>query len=677
MALMALELDEAKDGNLVTELLLAEGDASARAGDLAGARETFFRAATNARRIGDARQLGRAALGYGGRFQWARVGDDPHLVGLLQDALVLLGGDDERLRVRLLARLACALRSSPARERSDTLSRQALEIARGLDDPATLGYALVGRYWAVAWPENPEERLELATELIGVAEDACDTERVFEGHLARCMILAELGAVCDARLEVEITSRKAKELRQPAQFWPVRVQETVFSMIEGDFDRAERLIASEVRPGQPPTPASDDLSVHQMHRFLLARERGQLSEVEDGTRTAADQLGWYPVHRAALACLLLELGRKAEAAVVFHRLAANGFQALHRDSEWLLGICLASDACASLDDEEAAEVLYEQLLAFDGRHALGFGEGSVGAVSRYLGLLARTLGRLDIAERHLLDAIVMNAQMGAHPWTAHARLDLASVLFERDGPGDRRQAAAQLKLAADACDELGMSALAAKAAGRPGTLHTVPMRPTEGSSQSVFRREGEYWTILFAADSFRLRDAKGLRYLSHLLQHPGREFHTLDLVSMEEGGAPAGAAKSSRADDLNLETFTDARPILDEQAKASYRTRLRELEEDLNEANEWADLARADRVREEMDFLTHELAAAVGLGGRDRKAISPAERARVNITRAVRTALVRIREHSPPLADHLDATIRTGTFCSYSPDPCAPISWQT
>jgi predicted ATPase len=81
MALMALELDEATEGGLVTELLRAEGDALARAGDLAGARETFFRAATSARRMGDARQLGRAALGYGGRFQWARVGDDPHLVG--------------------------------------------------------------------------------------------------------------------------------------------------------------------------------------------------------------------------------------------------------------------------------------------------------------------------------------------------------------------------------------------------------------------------------------------------------------------------------------------------------------------------------------------------------------------------------------------------------------------
>src|SRR5262249_26711330 len=149
----------------------------------------------------------------------------------------------------------------------------------------------------------------------------------------------------------------------------------------------------------------------------------------------------------------------------------------------------------------------------------------------YLGLLARTLGRLDTAERHLLDAIAMNTRMGAHPWAANTRVDLADVLFERNGPGDGQQAAAQLDLAARTCDELGMAALAAKVASRLDPSHAAPTPPTEASRQSVFRREGEYWTVRFATDAFRLKDAKGLRYLSHLLQHPGREFHALDLVS--------------------------------------------------------------------------------------------------------------------------------------------------
>jgi len=125
-----------------------------------------------------------------------------------------------------------------------------------------------------------------------------------------------------------------------------------------------------------------------------------------------------------------------------------------------------------------------------------------------------------------------------------------------------------------------------------------------------------------------------------------------------------------------VRTSSDTGPVLDERAKSSYRARLRELEEELDEATSWADSGRAARVREEMEFLADELTAAVGLGGRDRKAGSPAERARVNITRAIHSALGRIRDHSAVLAEHLDATVHTGTFCSYVPDPRSPISWQ-
>jgi hypothetical protein len=116
--------------------------------------------------------------------------------------------------------------------------------------------------------------------------------------------------------------------------------------------------------------------------------------------------------------------------------------------------------------------------------------------------------------------------------------------------------------------------------------------------------------------------------------------------------------------------------ILDAQAKAEYRRRLTELEEELEEARTFSDPERAARAEEERDFLVRELAGAIGLGGRDRRAGSPSERARVSVTRAIRSALGRIREHSSALGDHLESTIRTGTFCSYIPDPRSPIDWH-
>src|SRR5205085_2579749 len=117
-------------------------------------------------------------------------------------------------------------------------------------------------------------------------------------------------------------------------------------------------------------------------------------------------------------------------------------------------------------------------------------------------------------------------------------------------------------------------------------------------------------------------------------------------------------------------------PILDVRAKAAYRRRLQELAEELKEAEAWADLERAARARAEIDALTEQLAGAVGLNGHDRTTASTAERARVNVTKAVRRAIRRIAECDPVLGDHLDRSVRTGTFFSYVSDRVRPIIWM-
>ncbi|MGA3221547.1 MAG: hypothetical protein ABSE77_21170 [Acidimicrobiales bacterium] len=213
---------------------------------------------------------------------------------------------------------------------------------------------------------------------------------------------------------------------------------------------------------------------------------------------------------------------------MFDELAVEGFRALPRDNEWLLGVALASEARSGLRDAERAAVLYQQLEPFERRHALGNPEGSLGAICRYLGLLAQTLGSLDQAEHHLRTAIALNERMGARPWVAHSRFDLARVLSQRDGPGDRELALLELSLAQDICRELGMPALGEKAAKLLGDRPADGAREPSGQGRRVFRKEGEYWTVVFGTDAFRLKDIKGLTYLAQLLGHPGRELHVLD-----------------------------------------------------------------------------------------------------------------------------------------------------
>ena len=158
------------------------------------------------------------------------------------------------------------------------------------------------------------------------------------------------------------------------------------------------------------------------------------------------------------------------------------------------------------NETEWAQTLYRQLQPLAGRHAIGHAEGSIGAVDRYLGLLAASLDRLDDAARHLEDAVHINERMGARPWTAHSRFDLATVLDRRDAPGDRPRAADLSSLALAAARDLGMpvleSRILAAESGAP--------RPASDGATGTFRHEGDYWTIAFEGDGFRIKDSKGI-----------------------------------------------------------------------------------------------------------------------------------------------------------------------
>ena len=194
-------------------------------------------------------------------------------------------------------------------------------------------------------------------------------------------------------------------------------------------------------------------------------------------------------------------------------------------------------------------------------------------------------------------------------------------------------------------------------------------------SPNVLRRDGDYWTLSFENHTVAVRDVKGLHYLAQLLAHPGREFHVLDLVA---GGWTRADAPAAPADQvLRSSGMGDSGVLLDAQAKDAYRRRLAEIDEDLDDARLRSDSGRIVQAEEERHFLIRELSRAVGLRGRDRRAGSAPERARVSVTRAVRHAMSRIRQHDPPLGEHLDRAVRTGTYCVYLPDSRITAAWLT
>src|SRR5262249_52404834 len=142
---------------------------------------------------------------------------------------------------------------------------------------------------------------------------------------------------------------------------------------------------------------------------------------------------------------------------------------------------------------------------------------------------------------------------------------------------------------------------------------------------SVFRREGDYWTVAYEGKIVRLNNTKGMRHLARLLRHPGREFHSGDLVETP-GTTERAAAIDPQA--VVVSSLGDAGDLLDAGARQQYRRRLTELRGELEEAQRLHDLGRATRARAEMEALTRELVAAT----RSRKVASHTERARLAVT---------------------------------------------
>jgi non-specific serine/threonine protein kinase len=168
------------------------------------------------------------------------------------------------------------------------------------------------------------------------------------------------------------------------------------------------------------------------------------------------------------------------------------------------------------------------------------------------------------------------------------------------------------------------------------------------------RRTGDSWTIEHAARTFQLKDVRGLGMLARLVENPDREIHALDLAS---------DAIASGSIDMG-----DAGEILDARARDSYKRRVAELEEEIEEAERLGDEGRFGKKRDELEALMDQLHAAVGLGGRERRTGSAAERARVTVQRRVREAIKKIADQDAELGRHLEWTVRTGAFCSYEPN---------
>ncbi|MEA2151177.1 MAG: hypothetical protein QOD69_3007, partial [Solirubrobacteraceae bacterium] len=680
-ALEALEV-LAPDVPRRAALLLGLGMAESRAGH-PSARATFEAAVAAARSIGADDIFVQAVLGSAPFALTPGFVDDAH-VALLVEALERVGSADSPLRVRLLGSLATALFWSDAAPRRARLAREAVDMARRLGDDLTLAFALSSAQLATLGPDTTEQGLALLQTLFVLSDRAGESVMTLAARSRHIDALLELDDLAAADVAIEVLERLAREARDRRAEAFVPLHRARRAALEGRFEEAHRLVAEVAAISGELSASTIPITVASQRVVLTWLQEG-VGAIAELVRAYADGAPAMPCWRAGLAASLAASGRAAEARLEYDRLAADGFAPLPRDNLWLTAMVLLTETVASLERSSAAAAVYAELLPFAGRNVILPTAAFLGPVELWLGILARVQGRSEKALEHLAAARRSATRNGARTSLAHIDVEEAEVLLGFSRADARERAADLLAHAVAECEAMGLAALLERA----GTLRAgldaarapaacAPARAGADGPVTTMRRIGDVWMIDAGGTPLHISDGRGVRLLTLLLERPGQELHSLELVAavdrMSMPARPASSGGQEVGGHFGLQRGSG--PALDAEAKAAYRARVSELTEEIADVGRRGDSERAAAARRERDMLTRELGRAVGMGGRDRESGSHAERARVNVTRAIRAAIRRVGSYDPALGAELAAAVRTGAFCAYEPDPRRPRRWR-
>ncbi|HEY2691509.1 MAG TPA: AAA family ATPase [Streptosporangiaceae bacterium] len=607
---------------------LALGSARLAAGDRAGARAAFLRAAERARQGGHPDLVARAALGFGGGPAGFEVGLlDGEQIGLLEEARSALPEDQAALRALVTARLSVASSLIEPEPRRMQLAAEAVRQARSAGDDAALASALAALCDAQAGPDHCPARLAHAAEIIDIAARRRDPVLELLGRRLRLVALLETGAIADWDTETRAYRVTAEALGHPLYLWYVPLWRGMRALMDGRFADCRDATDAAAEIGHRAGSGNAELLVGTQ-RWCLAAEAGQAEEIGRllGELERIDMGAvWAQVTRALV---LAQLGRVGDSWAQFDAIAPL-LGSMPRDSEWLPSLAQVAETVALIGPHPVTRWAYDALSPYAELFAVeGICAAVRGPIARHLGLLAAALG-------------------------------------------DRAAANAHFAAAAEAARAIGATQVATRIAAEAGAAPDPaagPQEPGDPAPGAVFRRDGDVWTLGYQGREVRLRDSKGLRDLAVLLARPGSAVAALDLATADSGARPQPTEPGGR------HLPSDTGEVLDHQARQAYQRRLAELEEEASEADAFADAERSARVAAEREALVAALAEAYGLGGRPRRSGSPAERARTAVTARIKDAIRRVGEAHPKLGRHLSRSVRTGTFCSYEPEQ--PVRWS-
>ncbi|MEP9385146.1 hypothetical protein [Nocardioides sp. KR10-350] len=593
--------------------LLARADAERAAGRGEDAARLYDEAVAEARGAGDLAAWTRAALGAASVHLF---GTDPGKVpAQLHDLLARTTRDADR--VRLAAALARCWAYSGRPARAERFAREALDRAEPTGDPALVADsldAMLACHWG---PDDADVRTALGARLDEVAAHVLEPEARLQAHLWGLQVACESLNLSAMHRHLRALDRLGEESPRARFFAASR--RLMYDLLRGRTDTSGALLAAAQEAEGRARLADGWMVLKAMRAYaaLHAGDRRTCAAIAAEAEAFALAEGVAEVCAEA-AWMWVGAGRLDRVGPLVETLGGRALEELPRDVNWLLALQCVLEAALATGHRDVVEQAAGLLAPYAGRPV--FNAGAVmfhGLTDDTLARAAALTGDLGEAERLRQRALATYVRIGADWW--HDRLRAW-----RPAPPARD--------------------------GRDGRA---------GPARARLHPTGDGVWLVGAEPGTPVRPVRGFAHLQALLARPGVRMPAIDLVTGGSGTVLQSAPGVQ----------------VDRQALAAYRRRLADLDAELDEAQDWADVGRAEALEDEREALLAEVARAAGRGGRPRTSGATHERARVAATKAIATALDRIERVDEALGRHLRETVHTGTECAYEPDPSNPVDW--
>ena len=310
--------------------------------------------------------------------------------------------------VEALSSLGRALALAGETARGRQVSSRAIDLARQLDDDATLAHALITSLWHGTTPDAAALQLERSAEVRQMAKARRDYEALGAAAHFTATVSYLVGrpqaleeAIIDASRSVQVTG-------QPYYRHVYCCLAHSVAFLGGDFKAAEHWADEMLKQNDG---FGDEMTEgpHGVQMFMIRRETAALGRFRpflDGRESFAGR--WVP----GLLAIYTELGLESGIRRALRHLMSRDLGSRTDEAQWPMELVFMVEGALAVEDPDAVRTLQPLVADYAGMNLVsGTLIAAFGSAERFLGRISALCGDHEAAEQSFVAALDMDRRM--------------------------------------------------------------------------------------------------------------------------------------------------------------------------------------------------------------------------------------------------------------------------